>query len=155
MAEEKQEPRVVYSGPMVNRLIGYMDEGPWKGWLFARHPDGNWVSLCSLYKAISHMNELESRMAEMRRWVDDLQSHMFVNCVYCGHRYGPDPGTPVAMAEVLKRHIEKCPEHPLRAAMEKIEKLKDALIWMSGSDDFAPGGKAHTGWVEINERLLK
>lgn len=55
----------------------------------------------------------QRRIQELEQWVADLQSGMFVNCVYCGHRYGPSPGTPVAMAEVLKQHIEKCPKHPM------------------------------------------
>jgi hypothetical protein len=56
---------------------------------------------------------LRDERASLRRWVADLQSGMYINCVYCGHRYGPDSGTPVAMADVLKAHIERCPEHPL------------------------------------------
>lgn len=64
--------------------------------------------------------EIETRLAlvqaeliRCRRWVADLQSGLYVNCVYCGHRYGPREDTPVAMADVLKQHIEQCPEHPL------------------------------------------
>jgi DNA-directed RNA polymerase subunit RPC12/RpoP len=57
--------------------------------------------------------DAEERAARRKQWVLDLQSGMFVNCVYCGHRYGPDPGTPVAMADVLKAHIATCPEHPM------------------------------------------
>jgi hypothetical protein len=73
-----------------------------------------------------------------------------VNCVYCGHRYGPavcpkcdgsgieeyradhttdkvcivcngtGAGVPVAMADVLKEHIAQCPKHPL-------SEMKDAM----------------------------
>lgn len=49
----------------------------------------------------------------LRSHVADLQSGMYINRVYCGHRYGPDPGTLVAMADVLRAHIEACPEHPM------------------------------------------
>lgn len=56
--------------------------------------------------------ELRRQLAEVQAWIADIQSGMYVNCVYCGHRYGPDPGTPVAMADVLKAHIEVCPKHP-------------------------------------------
>jgi len=56
---------------------------------------------------------LKKENARLRVWVSDLLSGMYVNCVYCGHRYGPAKDTPVAMAEVLKAHIEICPEHPL------------------------------------------
>ena len=50
---------------------------------------------------------------KLEAWVNDLQSGMYINCVYCGHRYGPREDTPVAMSEVLKQHIEKCPKHPM------------------------------------------
>ena len=59
------------------------------------------------------MPDLAAKLQQARQWVSDLQSGMYVNCIYCGHRYGPDPGTPVAMAEVLKKHIQECPEHPM------------------------------------------
>lgn len=51
----------------------------------------------------------------LEQWVNDLQSGMYVNCVYCGHRYGPSKDVPAAMADVLKQHIEQCPEHPMSA----------------------------------------
>lgn len=57
--------------------------------------------------------EWRDECERLRMWVNDLQSGMYINCVYCGHRYGPDPGTPVAMADVLREHVEQCPEHPL------------------------------------------
>lgn len=53
------------------------------------------------------------RIAELKAWVADLQSGMYVNCVYCGHRYGPGETTPVSMADALKAHIAQCPEHPM------------------------------------------
>lgn len=60
----------------------------------------------------------------LKQWVDDLQSRMFVNCVYCGHRYGPQHRTPITMADVLKQHIEQCPEHP----MSTLKKQRDMLL---------------------------
>jgi hypothetical protein len=56
---------------------------------------------------------------------------MYVNCVYCGHRYGPKENTPVSMADVLKDHIEKCPKHPmsvLRSKCEDLEKQNAELL---------------------------
>ena len=50
---------------------------------------------------------------ELEQWVTDLQSGMYVNCVYCGHRYGPNETTPVTMADALKEHIEQCSKHPM------------------------------------------
>lgn len=56
-----------------------------------------------------------AEIARLKQWVDDLQSGMYVNCVYCGHRYGPEATTPVSMAEALRRHVEQCPKHPMSA----------------------------------------
>lgn len=57
----------------------------------------------------------------LQRWVGDLQAKTFVNCVYCGHRYGPSETTPVSMADALKLHIEACPKHPMAAYRRKAE----------------------------------
>jgi Zn ribbon nucleic-acid-binding protein len=72
----------------------------------------------------------ERERDELRWWVDDLQSGMYVNCVYCGHRYGPGDTTPVTMADALKAHVEQCPKHPmsaLRAKLAAAEQERDAL----------------------------
>jgi len=37
----------------------------------------------------------------------------------------------------------------------ELDKYQDALMWCSGSEDFAPGGKAHMGWMKICKSLLK
>lgn len=69
----------------------------------------------------SSRTELMAEVRQLKQWVNDLQSGMYINCVYCGHRYGPKESTPATategpsptMAESLKRHIERCPKHPL------------------------------------------
>ena len=68
--------------------------------------------------------EEQREIARLEKWISELQSGMYINCVYCGHRYGPDPGTPVVMADVLKEHIEKCPKHPLSEARREIAALE-------------------------------
>ena len=70
-----------------------------------------------------HDEELERH----KKWVNDLQSGMYINCVYCGHRYGPKKNTPVAMADVLKEHIEKCPKHPLSKTKEELERVRELI----------------------------
>jgi len=60
---------------------------------------------------------------QLRQWINDLQSKMYVNCVYCGHRYGPQ-STPTSMADVLKRHVEQCPNHPMSVLKKENEELK-------------------------------
>lgn len=77
----------------------------------------------------------EKKIARLRQWVADLQQGCYVNCVYCGHRYGPDDVTPTSavgaapsMAEALKRHVESCPEHPMAKLKAKYDALVDALV---------------------------
>ena len=69
----------------------------------------------------------QTEIKEMNEWVNDLQSKMYVNCVYCGHRYGPKESTPVSMADCLKAHIEKCPKHPMSKLKQQIADLKREL----------------------------
>lgn len=61
---------------------------------------------------------------KLRQWVDDLQSGMYINCVYCGHRYGPQDEVPASMADVLKEHIEVCPKHPMSKLKKELEQLR-------------------------------
>jgi len=71
------------------------------------------------------------KIKSLERWKNDLLSGMYVNCVYCGYRYGPKENTPVSMAEILKEHIEHCPEHPmskLKLTNEEFDKQHKELI---------------------------
>ena len=72
-------------------------------------------------------NELITENKRLETWVNDLQSGMYINCVYCGHRYGPKDKVACSMRDVLKQHIEKCPVHPLSAAKEQIAALTTEL----------------------------
>ncbi len=73
-------------------------------------------------------------IARLQAWVDDLGSEMYINCAYCGHRYGPREGTPVAMADVLKEHIIQCPQHPLSHAKDEIARLRH-LVYLFSDDN--------------------
>lgn len=73
--------------------------------------------------------EAADEIERLKAWVADLQSGMYVNCVYCGHRYGPGETTPVSMADALKAHIETCPEHPMSA-------MRAALMCARNQDGF-------------------
>ena len=53
-----------------------------------------------------------------------------LTCVYCGHQY-PE-GTPPHGSDVLTEHTRVCEKHPLRAAEEKIKKLREALFGLIG-----------------------
>jgi hypothetical protein len=68
-----------------------------------------------------------SEVERLEKWVDDLQRGMYINCVYCGFRYGPNDVTPATMADALKEHIEMCPKHPLSALKWEAAELRIAL----------------------------
>ncbi len=70
------------------------------------------------------MCELKKENERLKKWIDDLQSGMHVNCVYCGHRYCPNSHTPVSAADILKQHVENCPEHPMSKLKKENEELK-------------------------------
>lgn len=68
-----------------------------------------------------------AELPRLRRWISDLQAGMYVNCVYCGHRYGPDDQVPTTMADALKEHIEGCPQHPMHALKARIAELEGLI----------------------------
>lgn len=69
--------------------------------------------------------ELRAEIDQLKEWVNDLQSGMYINCVYCGHRYGPNTEVPASMADVLKKHIAHCPKHPMSQLKQELETLKN------------------------------
>lgn len=76
------------------------------------------VTAGTLHGAIDEIRRL-------REWVADLQTGMFVNCVYCGHRYGPGETVPVSMADALKAHIAQCQEHPMSELLKLMRFLRE------------------------------
>ena len=68
--------------------------------------------------------EADAEIDRLMQWVSDLQSGMYVNCVYCGHRYGPGETTPVSMADALRAHVEACPKHPMSALKAECDRLR-------------------------------
>jgi hypothetical protein len=76
--------------------------------------------------ALPQLVHLATQVSRLRQWVQDLQSGLYVNCVYCGHRYGPGETTPVSMADALKAHVEACPEHPMAKLRTTAGELLDA-----------------------------
>ena len=75
----------------------------------------------TLRAALAHAEAENERYTQ---WVNDLQSGMYVNCVYCGHRYGPEDEVPTSMADALKEHIEQCPQHPMSQLKAENEQLR-------------------------------
>ncbi len=71
---------------------------------------------------------IQSQKQELQRlkaWVNDLQSGMYINCVYCGFNYGPRDKVDATMDNALKKHIEQCPEHPMSQLKKELEELKN------------------------------
>jgi len=79
--------------------------------------------------AVNSWNHLprQEDVDNLKLWVSDLQSGMYINCVYCGHRYGPSNEAPQAMSEVLTKHIAECPKHPFNHAKKRIAELEKLL----------------------------
>lgn len=43
------------------------------------------------------LEEVLNENEKLKMWISDLQSGMFINCVYCGHRYGPKDQMPATL----------------------------------------------------------
>ncbi len=71
------------------------------------------------------IRHLINKIRKQKDWIDDLQSGMYVNCVYCGFRYGNKETTPTSMANILKEHVENCEDHPMFLLKKFNEKLKE------------------------------
>lgn len=67
---------------------------------------------------------VEAERDKLQQWVHDLQAGMYINCVYCGHRYGPDDEVPATMAQALKEHVEQCPKHPMSSLRVERDRLR-------------------------------
>ena len=76
-------------------------------------------------KPKSKLEEAEEEIIRLQDWISDLQKGMYVNCIYCGHRY--PPGTPDVRDKVLYDHIKSCPKHPLYKEIQKNKKLLQRL----------------------------
>ena len=71
--------------------------------------------------------EIES----LQQWIRDVQGKTFVNCIYCGHRYGAASITPVALADIMKQHVAQCPKHPLSVTKKSLEEAATLLETVS------------------------
>ncbi len=89
-------------------------------------------------RAAAEIADLREKCERLQSQVNDLHAGCYINCVYCGHRYGPDPGTPVAMADVLKAHIEECPDHPMSELKRRAETYREGLEEIQGSCEAYP-----------------
>lgn len=109
-------------------------------------------------KAAKTLHEAISRISTLERWINDLHSGMYINCVYCGHCYGPNTEVPASMAEVLKEHISKCPAHPLSTATKRIsilEQERDEALCLAEGPSTLREVASECGRARMNEYALE
>lgn len=113
-----------------------------------RHKDEDYIMRGPIMVAKSDYDVLKAENSRLNAWIADLQSGMYVNCVYCGHRYGPGETTPVSMADALKAHVEQCQKHPmsaLRAALRELIPLARHAEYPEGDDPAVARAKRLVG----------
>ena len=81
----------------------------------------------ALKKGIKMVHNWKTEIKRLQDQVNDLHSGMYINCVYCGHRYGPQDKVPASMADVLKKHVEQCPKHPMSELKAENSRLRTEL----------------------------
>ncbi len=87
---------------------------------------------------------------EARAWVKRLTSQeCTLTCVYCGHAY--PPGAPDHGSEVLTEHIKKCEKHPMREALDALDRLETVIDEEFGLQPVAESPEDLVGSLE---RLL-
>ena len=108
------------------------------------------------------LDDLKGECLDLEKWVADLQSKLYVNCVYCGHRYGPEDEVPTTMAQVLKDHIEQCPKHPMSELKERLEShekfvriVQAELDRRNSHDPQVWAGYIRAGLDQLNRELDK
>ncbi len=94
-------------------------------------------------------NKQHKEIKELDKWIDDLQAGMYINCVYCGHRFKSNPEIYPTMQEVLHEHMENCSKHPLFKANQELKRLNNTINTLIGDaleqgiDLSVPNGKDH------------
>lgn len=88
---------------------------------------------------LAAIQEFWGEIQRLRQHVDDLQAKMYISCVYCGHRYGPNDGTTaMSKAKQLEAHVMQCPEHPMAALFNAAVKYMTHVGEIEGVD-YVPG----------------
>lgn len=117
---------------------------------------------CPMYEGFKESNSdmvtvPATELERFRSQVDDLQSGMYINCVYCGHRYGPKDKSPTTKADVLKAHIAVCPEHPMSKLLSACRTAESVLLALQATwENSSPLVRAKLAEMqkEIQEAIL-
>jgi len=101
------------------------------------------------------LNDARDEITQLRAWIFDLQAGCYVNCVYCGRRYGPDATTPTSMADVLKAHVEQCSKHPLAQANADIAVLAKVYEEAREATKYQSGGPLVEACMAADDAILR
>lgn len=66
--------------------------------------------------------KLKSEILRYDAWIEDILSEKYVNCAYCGHRYGKENDS--ANMEAVRKHVENCSKHPMAKEKERADKAE-------------------------------
>lgn len=104
---------------------------------------------------IHERTKLEREVERLTQWIHDLQSDMYINCVYCGYRYGPNGQVPVTMAQVLKDHVEKCEKHQMHemhALKNEVERMRNIGMKISHEVEQSLGKALGYPWFKDDQK---
>ena len=86
-----------------------------------------WEQQRQVIKELKDENiEKAEEIKTLKGWINGLPQ-LYVNCVYCGHRFKPNPEVFPSQTDVVREHMEKCSKHPLFQANQKIKELKKVI----------------------------
>jgi hypothetical protein len=80
------------------------------------------------------LDKKDREISRLKKWVADLQSGMYVNCVYCGFNFGPEDKVATTMSDALKEHVERCPKHPMNDLRKRIEEAEKTIERLKSGD---------------------
>jgi hypothetical protein len=104
---------------------------------------------------MSPMETPQQEITRLKLWIDQLQSGMYINCVYCGHCYGPKDKVPSSMADALKLHIAQCPQHPMHSILKTLKAGRDLVSAAFATVSHGGPTKAEARvWIEEANRVI-
>lgn len=107
-------------------------------------------------KRAEDIKKLKKDNERLQKWVKKYQPHFFAKCSLCGHPYWPVNDVPDNPTELLKDHIENCPEHPMSALKRKNEQIMEwcyrALVALARRN-FKNTSNGKKKWCDLLETI--
>lgn len=88
------------------------------------------------------IHEHAQEVSKLRQWVRELQSGLYLNCVFCGENF-----TGQENFNRLTNHIRECPEHPLSRLL--------TALWLYLSTHDRADVQCMSSWSAQDHRLLE